>query len=247
MGKVFVHHPLKRAELKRLTEPTPPPPPIPAKVRLPEPDLAEKERRARERAAARAKQDRQLQKFRDDVDMAKGMFKTVWIESYDFCTWMKDRFKKDPELCDKIIHDEIECLLVDMFAVLPSKLCMYCSERAMKHAGDGWAGLMISIPPKGRVSDDGREVFTYLLCNKCGKLSHKAVNHRAAEILIRKVRQGDRTRLIRKSEFTPLDKQYFGDRFSVLLARNREHTLGFFNQLKTNGMLLNPEILDELA
>ena len=245
MAKIFVHHPLKRAELKRLTEP-PPPPPIPAKVRLPEPDLEEKARRAAERAAARAKQDRQLQKFRDEVDMAKGMFKTVWIESYDFCTWMKERFEKNPEFYDKIVHGEIECLLVDMFAVLPSKLCMYCGERAMKHVANGWAGLMILISPAGRVTE-GKEVFTYLLCNKCGKLSHKAVNHRAAEILIRKVRQGDMTRLIRKSEFTPLDSQYFGDRFSVLLARNREHTLGFFNQLKTNDMLLNPEILDELV
>ena len=245
MAKVFVHHPLKRAELKRLTAP---PPLSPEPVRFTpniECDAEEKARRAAERAAARAKQDRQLQKFRDEVEMAKAMFKTVWIESRDFCQWMKERFEKDSELCDKIISEEIECLIVDMFAVLPSKRCMYCGERAMKHAGDGWAAMMISIPPEGRVNE-GNEVFTYLLCNKCGKLPHKAIHHRSAEILVRKVRQGDRTRAIRKNQFTQFDIQYFGDKYKVLLTRNREHTLGFFSQLKENGMLFNSEILDEL-
>ena len=248
MGKVFVHVPLKRAELKRLTAP-PPPPPEPVRLRLPETDIEEKARRAAERAAARAEQERKLVKFREEVEMAKSIFKTVWIESYDFCTWMKERFNQDSELCDRITSEEVESLLVDMFTVLDSKCCLYCGERAMKHAGDGWAGLMTSISPKGRVGrvTEGNEAFTYLLCNRCGKLSHKAIRHRAAETLVRKVRLGDETRAIRKSEFTPFDIQYFGDRFDVLIARDREQTIGFFGQLKESDMLMNPELLDEFA
>lgn len=250
MSKIFVHHRLKRAELKRLTASPPEPPPPTSRPVVDVEELkrleAERARRACERIEARSAREAEMKRFRFEVDLAKSIFKTVWVESRDFCNWMKDRIDEDPGLAVQICDEQIRSLLIDMLATHESKQCVYCNGRAIRHSGDGWAALMISTPPE-RTITKGSEVFTYLLCKKCGKLPHKTISYRVAETLVRKVRQNDMTRSIRKSEFTPFDIQYFGDRFDVLLARNKEETIGFFRQLKNNDMLANPEILDEFA
>jgi hypothetical protein len=244
MGKVFVHHSLKRAELKRLNAVMPPRSFEPIRLAIPEPDFAGKARRAAARAKAKHAQEQQAIKHGKDVDLIKTMLRSLWIESDDFCNWIHEQFNSNKELYDRTMKDEIDSLLLDMFTPGQSKLCLYCNERAVKHAGDGWAGLMLA--PKDRQLEDGT-MISYMLCNRCAKLSHKAIIHRAADLLVTKVRTHDKTRLLRRGEFGPLDLSYISDRMDVLLKHNKSETIGFVAYMIDLNLVANVEVFDEFA
>jgi hypothetical protein len=250
MGKVFVHHPLKRAELKRLFEPPPPPPPPPVKIEI---DPAEIERREiakawriHERAEARRKEEEAIAQRERELGIVMSSFYTLWIEADHFCEWVHKQFKDDKELYQKILDERIDCLLLDMFTPTPDKECVYCRKPAVKHSGQGWAGLM--MPAENLVgASESFGLLTYVLCNHCSKLSQKSVMRRAAETSIRLVRKQEKTELIRKGNLQPLDIEYIGDNLEKLVAFNETESLGFVDRLVTVGLMNDPESLNEFT
>jgi hypothetical protein len=232
VGKVFVHHPLKRAELKRLCEP-PPPPPEPVRLRLVETDAQEKARRALERRIARLEEEKKLWEEKNEVQIMQDLFRTLWIEAYDFCEWMHYKFEKDDDLARRICHEEEDCLLVDMFSPHEEKLCVYCGHPAIRRSGTGWAGLMV---PTGDMMKRN-QAFSYLLCDRCAKLPRKAIKFRAAAYLRGKVKTNDRCAngLIRKASFFKLDTDYIAERSEVFLKRDFDETMGVFKEWENKG------------
>ena len=253
MGKVFVHHPLKRAELKRLLEP--PPPPICANVRQAAPDPAEIERReaerarrARERAEARQKEQEKAWEHQIRVDVIKNAFRTIWIDASSFCDWVHYRFREEEDLHRKIVDENMPSLFLDMFTPGSHKRCLYCNDRAVRHAGQGCAGLMVAVDERAVGTDNIDKLITYLLCDRCAKLPSRTILHRAASMLVMKVRRDDAMLdSIRKGKLAQFDIEYIGDNAAYMIARNKDESIGFFKQLAAAEIIINPEFLNEFT
>jgi hypothetical protein len=181
MGKVFVHHPLKRAELKRLTNPPPPPEPVtvhfpPERVISPE----ERECRALVRAIERRRREAEDAEFRDNVASVQAAFRLCLVKGEKFSMWIYSRSAQDRMMKEALTDDTIPSLLVDMLAPGPDRFCLRCGAQCCQKVFTGNAGMLFPL-----ISGyDKGTVLSFIVCNSCVKLGEKSIKYLATMELI---------------------------------------------------------------